>query len=131
MFEFAQKLGNKSVYSTRKDVIPISTSERMAYRHLRTLQDLGFIVKSNRGHFVINRIAVSQPISLREKLLPSLEALKKARKFGRYYNDSDIEFTRNNIRNKLITLDYKAWELTKFQYPSELYMYVEDVDMTA
>jgi hypothetical protein len=66
-----------------------------------------------------------------QKLLPSLEALNRARRFGKYYNDSDIHFGRKNIHHKLITLDYKAWELTKFQYPLELYLYVEDIEKTA
>jgi hypothetical protein len=128
---FAQKLSPKPVYNTRKDVIPISTSERTAHRYLRHLKELGFIGMSNRGHFIINRTAISQPIPVIEKLLPSLKALKRARRFGRYYNDSDVKFARNNIQCELITLDYKAWELTKFQYPSELCMYVEDIDKTA
>jgi hypothetical protein len=127
VFEFAQKLGAKPIHSIN-DVIPFSTSTRTAYRHLRTLKNLGFITKSRRGYFMTNDTAISQPAAIRDKLVPSLKALKLAKRFGKYYNDSDINFAINNIQTKLITLDYKAWELTKYQYPSELYMYVENFD---
>jgi hypothetical protein len=130
VFEFAQRLEPKPVYSI-KNVFSIATSERTAYRYLRALKDFGLITKSHRGHFMINRTAILQPKSIIEKLLPSLLALKKARRFGRSYNDSDIKFASNNIKSKFITLDYKVWELTKYQYPSELCIYVEDVDKTA
>jgi hypothetical protein len=34
----------------------------------------------------------------------------------------------NNIQDKKITLDYRAWELTKFQYPMDLYVYANDIE---
>lgn len=130
VFEFAQRLEPKPVYSIN-NIISISTPKTTVYRHLQTLKNLGFIIKSNRGHFRLNRTAILQPKLIIEKLSPSLLALKKARRFGRSYNNSDIKFARNNIKSKFITLDYKAWELTRYQTPSELYMYVKDVDKTA
>ena len=131
VFEFAQQLGPKQIHNTN-NVIPISTSTRTAYRHLHTLKKLGFITKSARGSFIINNVAISQPTLIRNKLLSSLKALKLARRFGKHYNDFDIRFAKSHIPAKLTTLDYKAWELTKYQYPSDLYMYVgvEDLDKT-
>lgn len=129
IFEFAQKFEPKLLHSVN-NVIPLSTSKRTAYRNLRTLKDRGFIKKTSRGYFMTNNVAISQPAVIRDKLSSSFEALKSAKRFGKYYNNADINFARNNIKAKLITLDYKAWELTKYQYPSELYMYVEDFDNT-
>ena len=129
VFGFAQKFERKPLNSTN-NVIPLSTSKRTAYRHLQTLEKLGFITKSGQRYFMTNNIAISQSEVIRDKLLPSFEALKLAKRFGNHYNNSDINFANENIQSKFITLDYKAWELTKYQYPSELYMYVEDFDKT-
>ena len=125
---FAQALfsNQKSAYSMKDDAIPIAGSMPTAYRRLNALKSLG-IAKSNRGHFILNTSVLSQPHLLKQ-LLTSLEAFGKGRRFGRYYNDSDIKFARDNIPNGLITLDYKAWELTEFQYPMDLYIYVDDVE---
>src|SRR5688572_17548672 len=70
VFEFAQRLGPKPVHSSN-NVIPISTSERTFYRHLHTLENLGFITKSSRGYFMTNDIAISQPAVIRDKLSSS------------------------------------------------------------
>jgi len=124
VFEFAQKIEPKPIHSIN-NVISLSTSTRTAYRYLHTLKNLGFVTKTSRGYFMTNAIAISQPAVIRNKLLSSFKALRLAKRFGKYYNDSDINFAINSIQAKLITLDYKAWELTKYQYPSELYMYID------
>lgn len=128
-FSFAQKFDTKPVYTT-KEAISIAGSKDTAYRRLEILKSLG-IVKYTRGYFTINTTLVSQPANIVQKLLPSLEALSRARRFGKYYNELDINFAKKNVHHRLITLDYKAWELTKFQYPSDFYVYVEDVEKTA
>lgn len=122
---FAQGLPPKLVYTVKDDAIPIAGSERTAYRRLNSLSHLG-LANFRGGKFEINR-AVRQPYYIFEKLIPSLLALKQARRFGRSYGDSDINFIMKNFpENSSITLDYKAWELTKFQTPSDLYMYVDN-----
>jgi hypothetical protein len=110
-FLFAQKLGVKPVYSIKEDAIPVAGSTMTAYRRLNSLESLG-IARTGRGHFMINTAVISQSAYLAEKLLPSLASLKHSRRFGRYYGDSDIKFVRDNIPHRLVTLDYKAWELT-------------------
>lgn len=128
--QFAQGLSTKPVY-TVKEVITISgSSRRTVYRRLQILKSLG-IAKSNRGRFIINTVVSSQPAAVLQQLLPSLQSLNQARRFGRSYNQSDINFIMNNIQDKIITLDYRAWELTKFQYPMDLYVYVKDVGRIA
>lgn len=128
--QFAQGLSTKPVY-TMKEVMTIAgCSRRTAYRRLQVLKSLG-IVKSNRGRFIINTTASSQPVAVLQRLLPSLQSLNQARRFGKSYNQSDINFIMNNIQDKIITLDYRAWELTKFQYPMNLYVYVKDIERVA
>lgn len=129
-FLFAQKLDSKPVY-TIEDAISVAGSAKTAYRRLNVLKSLG-LAKYKHGSFILKTNVVSQPANVIEKLLPSLIALSKARKFGRNYNDSDVRFAMNNIAdNEFVTLDYKAYELTKFQNPLDLYIYVKDVDKVA
>ncbi|MEM3161235.1 MAG: hypothetical protein QXJ74_10685 [Nitrososphaera sp.] len=114
----------------KHDAVPLAGSVPTAYRRLNALKSLG-IAKSNRGYFVLNTSILSQPPHLLPHLLPSLEALRRGRRFGRYYNDSDIRFAENNTSDGLVTLDYKAWELTEFQYPMDFYVYTNDIDKLA
>lgn len=128
-FLFAQRLDSKPVY-TIEDAISVAGSAKTAYRRLNDLKVLG-LAKYKRGSFILKSSVVSQPANVVEKLLPSLIALSKARRFGRNYNDSDIRFAMNNIAVKFVTLDYKAYELTKFQTPLDLYIYVQDLEQVA
>lgn len=123
---FAQNLEGKPVY-TMQDAISVAGSSKTAYRRLNDLKALG-LAKHRRGSFIVKTNVVSQPANVVEKLLPSLVALSKARRFGRNYNDADIRFALNNIADKFVTLDYRAYELARFQTPLDLYMYVRDVD---
>lgn len=126
---FAQGLSPKSIYRIN-EVIPIAGSRRTTYRRLRVLERLG-LAKTTRGYFKMKTNVISQPVEILQKLLPSLHALKNARRFGRHYNDADKNFAMKSIQSRMITLDYKAWELTQFQYPSDLYLYVENIDEVA
>jgi hypothetical protein len=128
-FLFAQRLESKPVY-TIADAISVAGSAKTAYRRLNDLRALG-LAKYKHGSFILKTSVVSQPANVIEKLLPSLVALSKARRFGRNYNDSDIRFAMKNIADKFVTLDYKAYDLTKFQTPLDLYIYVQDVDKVA
>jgi len=127
---FAQALIPKIVYSVKNDAIAVTGSERVAYRRLNSLAALG-LANFNNGQFQINRGAIMQSLYILEKLVPSLIALKHARRFGKSYNDSDIRFCKNVLDDSFTTLDFKAWDLTKFQTPSDLYVYVDDVEDTA
>lgn len=127
----AQKLASspKLVYTIKNDVYPIVSSKRTAYRRLRILDSFG-IIKRKHGNFLMNTILGLQPMTLVQKIIPSLLALKKGKRFGMHYNDYDIKFATSIIDDGFITLDYKAWELTKFQYPNDLYVYTKEFDNT-
>lgn len=128
-FLFAQRLDSKPVY-TMQDAISVAGSAKTAYRRLNDLKTLG-LARYRRGSFIIKSSVVSQPANVIEKILPSLTALSRARRFGRNYNNADIRFAMNNIADKFVTLDYRAYELAKFQTPLDLYIYVQDVDRVA
>jgi len=114
----------------KDDFVPSTfKSKRTAYRYRKYLESIG-VLKGKRGNFKLNTSVISQ-LHLIQNLLPSIKSLKNARKFGRNYNEKDIKFFKKNIVYQLITLDYKAWELTKYQNPSDLYAYVKDIDEVA
>lgn len=120
---FLQALPQKLVYSVKEDAVPIAGSKETAYRRLAVFRNIGIIDLRN-GHFSVNHSIARQPYHFIEKLLPSLYALKNARRFGRSYNESDIRFVKKNLpENSFVTLDFKAWDLTKFQEPADLYAY--------
>ena len=126
----AQRLDIKPVYNMKDDFIPsINKSRRTAYRYRKYLESLG-ILKAARGSFILNTSVVAQSSLLLPKLMPSLDALKNGRRFGRRYNQADMKFIEKQADHQLVTLDYKVWELTKYQYPSDLYVYVKDINRT-
>jgi len=127
---FASKLVPSISYSIRDDAVPIAGSIPTAYRRLNVLEQLG-LARVHRGQFQINR-AARQPTHVLEKLIPSLLALKSAKRFGRKYHTSDVNFIKNNLpEGSFITLDYRAWDLTNYQYPMDLYVYVDDIEKTS
>lgn len=123
---FAQRLPLGITYSVKNDGVPIAGSEKTVYRRLNALESIG-LANFRDGRFQINRAAY-QPHFLFQKLLPSLVALKNARGFGKLYNSSDVNLSRRILDKKFVTLDYAAWELTQYQTPLDLYLYVDDVE---
>lgn len=125
---FASELSDKLVYTVKDDVTPITGSSPTAYSRLHDLESFG-LAKLKRGIFQVNTSAVYQPLHIVKKLQSSLDALQQARRFGKYYTESDINFVNKRLPGKFLkTLDYAAWELTKFQTPQDLFIYVEDLD---
>lgn len=124
---FALSLDPRITYNVKKDAAPLAGSIPTVYRKLHLLESIG-LATLRRGYFKINT-AITQSPNILEKLIPSLIALKDSRCFGRKYHISDINFLKNNLPEKsFITLDYRAWELTGYQTPKDLYIYVDDID---
>lgn len=115
---------------TIEDAVAAGVSTATVRRRLKELESLG-LAKVSRGSFILKRNVVTQPVHILQKILPSLVALNNARRFGRNYNDADIRFALDKIQNKSVTLDYKAYELTGYQTPSSLYLYVSNVEQVA
>ena len=104
---------SKPVHSTRELLLP-SGSVSTAQRYVRKLEELGFASILGRGRFMVQS-SLFQPYSLWPYLVPSLQALKKARYFGRAYNESDVHFAQSKFASAIATLDYRAYELTRLR----------------
>ena len=121
-----QAIGEKPVYHVN-DLIEYAGSRSSAYRKLEELESLGLANKTARRGFFTLKSSAFQNYGMLRHLLPSLRALKQARYFGRAYNESDIRQALR-ILDGQITLDYKAFELTKLQTPYHLFVYVTDIE---
>ena len=124
----AQTIGEKPVYHIN-ELRKITDSRATAYRILSKLREAGFAEQIKEGYFTI-RSSLFQPFNLWSNLLPSLQALKQARFFGLSYNENDVRLAIQILKG-VITLDYRAYELTKLQSPRLLFIYVDDVDQAA
>lgn len=124
----AQTIGEKPVYHIN-DLSKITESRATAYRILRELRDVGFAEQVKEGYFTI-RSSLFQPFNLWLDLLPSLQALKRARFFGLSYNENDVRLARQILKG-VETLDYRAYELTQLQVPRLLSIYVDDANQAA
>jgi hypothetical protein len=124
----AQTIEEKPVYHIN-ELSKITKSRATAYRILGKLREAGFAERVREGYFTI-RSCLFQPFGLWPKLLPSLQALKQARFFGLSYNENDVRLARRLLTG-VITLDYRAFELTKFQSPHLFFIYVDDTDQAA
>ncbi len=123
-----QTLGEKPIYHIN-DLQQSTGSRATAYRVLDELRELGFATPIKEGYFTL-RTSLFQPYYLWPYLLPSLKALKQARYFGRSYNENDARLARKILNGK-VTLDYRAYELTRLQEPHTLFLYEEDPDSAA
>lgn len=121
----AQQLPHKPVYRV-KDIANVSGSLPTAYRKLGELEEMGIVERVKKGYFTLKE-CVMQPISIIEHLMPSLKALKEGRAFGKYYTETDVRIA-GHLLGGFVTLDYKAYELTRFQTPAKLYIYINHVD---
>ncbi len=125
---FAQKLPPRPAYNLRDVEGAVNLSARTIRRRLAVLEEMG-LADYDRGRFTVKREVVSQPYAVLRRIAPSLMALKKARRFGRYYRPTDVRFMKKHLpEGSIITLDHMAHELTGFQTPLDLYVYVNDVE---
>ena len=126
----AQKLDQSSLIHSTRELAATVGSISTAQRYVKLLENLGFITLLGRGRFAV-RSSLFQPYSLWPFLVPSLQSLKKARYFGRSYNESDVHFAKRKFQDAISTLDYRAYELTGLQTPEKLFLYVDDQDSIA
>lgn len=125
---FAQELPPSPIYDIKSLKGTVGLSGRTIRRRLARLKELG-LAEYDRGKFTIKREVISQPYPVLQSIIPSLMSLKKARRFGRHYNTSDINFARKHLPDgSIITLDHGANELTGFQIPLDLHAYVDDME---
>ncbi len=128
---FAQELPPSPIYNLNNLESTIHLSTKTIKRRIVQLESLG-LADYNRGKFTIKREVISQPYIVLQNIIPSLIALKRARRFGRYYKSTDINFMKKHLpKGSIITLDHKAHELTKYQTPLNLYVYVDNIEKTS
>ena len=128
---FAQELPPSPIYNIKNLKKIVNLSARTIKRKLVHLEEIG-LADYSRGKFTIKKEVISQPYTVLQDIFPSLMALKKARRFGRHYKATDINFMKKHLpKGSIITLDHKAHELTKFQIPLDLHVYVDDVEKTS
>ena len=118
----------KPVYHMN-DLSKITESRATAYRILSRLREAGFAEQVREGYFTL-RSSLFQPFNLWQNLLPSLQALKQARFFGLSYNENDVRLARQILKG-IVTLDYRAYEITKLQSPHLFSIYVDNPDQAA
>ena len=124
----AQTIGEKPVYHMN-DLTKITGSRATAYRILSRLREAGFADQLREGYFTI-RSSLFQPFNLWQNLLPSLQALREARFFGLSYNENDVRLARQILKG-MVTLDYRAYEITRLQSPHLFFIYVDKADQAA
>src|SRR5437660_10715167 len=111
------------------DLSKITGSRALAYRILGRLREAGFAEHVREGYFTL-RSSLFQPFNLWQNLLPSLQALKQARFFGLSYNENDVRLARQILKG-MITLDYRAYEITRLQSLHLFFIYVDKLDKAA
>lgn len=104
-------------------------SRATAYRIMRSLERIGFAERRGGGYFAL-KDSLFQPFHVWPHLVPSLQALSQARYFGKTYKKGDIK-TASELLKGVVTLDYRAYELTRLQPPGRLFVYVDDLDAAA
>ncbi len=119
----------KPVYTLEEFAFAIGRSKKTAYRYLFELKRNGFIVASHKGRFSL-RESVFLPASVIPHIIPSLLALKDAKRFRLRNGKSGIAKAMALLKQHggILTLDYAAFELTGYQTPEVLYFYPDVFD---
>ena len=124
---FAQMLPPSPVYDLSSMKGATGLSESTIRKKMARLKGRG-LADYKRGKATIKREVVSQPYVVLQRIIPSLLSLKKARRFGRHYTPTDVNFAKKYLpADSIITLDHEAYALTGFQTPLGLHAYVDNV----
>ncbi len=125
---FAQELPPGPIHDMEGAKGATGLSARTIKRRIVRLEELG-LAEYRRGKFTIKNEVVSQPYHVLQSIVFSLVSLKKARRFGRHYKPTDVNFVKKHLPGgSIITLDHRAYELTGFQTPLDLHVYVDNVE---
>ncbi len=123
-----QSLRNSPAYRV-SELSQLAGSRATAYRLLDRLFELGLAERLNRGYFSL-RSSAFQPYRIWSYLVPSLQSFREARRFGRAYDEGDVNYARKTLHG-FLSLDYRAYELTGLQTPHQYYLYVDRVEEAA
>lgn len=115
-----QRVKPRMVIDTRS-LVKVAGSKATLSRALTVLKKHGFVRGSAKGWVAFIDV-IWQPMYVIESILPSLKAFVEAK---------SIRCSKKilNYREDLfVTLDWKAWELTGYQTPKNLYIYADSLE---
>jgi len=115
-----QRVKPGMVVETRS-LVKIAGSKATLSRALKVLEEYGFVWGRARG-WVAFADALWQPAYVIESILPSLRAIRGAVPVRCPRKAFEL------LRDFFVTLDWKAWELTGYQTPRNLYVYADSVE---
>ncbi len=129
MTSIQSNLPMKPAYTLNELARATGRSKQTAYRYLTQLQQNGFVIAFHRGAFSL-RDSVFLPTMIIPHILPSLHALRQARKFRLRNGKPGIPNARKLLREAggLPTLDYAAYEITAYQTPDIFYFYPDSFE---
>jgi hypothetical protein len=114
----------KEAYTLDELAHATGRSRPTAYRYLTELEQNGFVIAYHRGAFTL-RDSVFLPPTIIPHILPSLHALKQAKRFRLHNGKSGVNKAKKLLSELggMSTLDYAAHEITGYQTPDTFYFY--------
>ena len=127
--QYIRILPHRTIYRI-DDIVKLTNRDmKTVNENLDILEQYWLIFSRTENTFMMYHDVISQTNQVFQKLMPSLLSFKNSRWFSRNEDQTDVDFVMKNIPpNSLITLDYKAAELTGYQYPCQLYVYIDDME---
>jgi hypothetical protein len=113
----------KEAYTLDELAHATGRSRPTAYRYLTELEQNGFVIAYHRGAFTL-RDSVFLPPTIIPHILPSLHALKQAKRFRLHNGKSGVNKAKKLLSELggMSTLDYAAHEITGYQTPDTFYL---------
>lgn len=114
----------KAAYTLDELARATGRSRPTAYRYLAELERNGFVIAYHRGAFSL-RDSVFLPATIIPHIIPSLHALRQAKRFRLRNGKSGVAKAEKLLSELggMPTLDYAAYEVTRYQTPDAFYFY--------
>ena len=114
----------KAAYTLDELAHATRRSRPTAYRYLTELEQNGFVIAHHGGAFSL-RDSVFLPATIIPHIIPSLHALKKAKRFRLHNGKPGVTRAKKLLSevSGMTTLDYAAYEITGCQTPDTFYFY--------
>ncbi len=119
----------KAAYTLDELARATGRSRPTAYRYLTELEQNGFVIAYHRGAFSL-RDSAYLPTTIMPHIIPSLHALKQAKRFRLRNGKSGVAKAKKLLSELggMSTLDYAAHEITGYQTPDVFYFYPDRFD---
>ncbi len=119
----------KAAYTLDELAHATGRSRPTAYRYLTELKQNGFVIAYHRGAFSL-RDSLFLPATIIPRIIPSLHALKQARRFRLHNGKFGVAKAKKHLSELggMATLDYAAYEITGYQTPDAFYFYPDQFE---